>query len=439
MGLIWLLAATLAVATPSPPAIPQSTQGPVGQAPAGPAPPRAAPGPVAAPLLRVFLDCNECDTTYVRQNIEFVDYVRDRAVADVHVLVTTRSTGSGGLEWTMRTIGLGRYLNIDRTVTFSTTQSATSDDRRREFARVFKLGMVGYAADTSVGKDLDITWTPPATSSVVARKDPWNFWVFRTDVNGNVNGEKSASSRTFRGSLRANRVTDRWKIDLSANGSVSENRFELSDNTTVRSTSDSWSADALVVKSVGPRWSVGGRASANHSSFSNTELSVGGSPGIEYNFFPYAESNRRSLTVRYSAGASTRRYRRITLFDRMKETVPTHALDVGLGLRQPWGSLGAYSSLSQHLGHRDRYRIVTYGSTDVRLFKGFSFNIFAEYDKINDQIGLPRSGASSQEILLRLQQLSTNYSYFFSMGFSYSFGSIFNSVVNPRFNGLGSF
>ena len=36
----------------------------------------------ALPALKVFLDCTQCDTEYQRQNVTFVDYVRDRALAD---------------------------------------------------------------------------------------------------------------------------------------------------------------------------------------------------------------------------------------------------------------------------------------------------------------------------------------------------------------------
>ncbi|MBA2671194.1 MAG: hypothetical protein H0U67_12545, partial [Gemmatimonadetes bacterium] len=45
--------------------------------------------------LRIFLDCNGpgCDFDFFRTEITFVDYVRDRADADVHVLVTTQGTG----------------------------------------------------------------------------------------------------------------------------------------------------------------------------------------------------------------------------------------------------------------------------------------------------------------------------------------------------------
>lgn len=45
---------------------------------------------------RIFMDCTFCDMDYVRTEIPFVNYVRDRKEAQVHVLVTRRRTGSGG-------------------------------------------------------------------------------------------------------------------------------------------------------------------------------------------------------------------------------------------------------------------------------------------------------------------------------------------------------
>ena len=37
------------------------------------------------------------------------------------------------------------------------------------------------------------------------------------------------------------------------------------------------------------------------------------------------------------------------------------------------------------------------------------------------------------------RQLLTGYQYFFNFGINYSFGSIFNNIVNPRFGGGGGF
>lgn len=389
--------------------------------------------------LRVFLDCRfECDTEYLRQNIDFIDYVRDRETADVHVLVTTEGTGGGGTSWIVKFIGLDYFQNHDHTLTFNTLEAATGDDRRKEFARIFKIGLVSYAAETDVASNLDVSIKPFERNDPADRpsRDPWNFWVFRLGAGGDLNGERSSNNRSYRVNFSASRVTEQWKVNVSLYGDTSQSSFKVTDDFTVTSNTNSWNLSSLVVKSLGPKWSYGARSSLNRSSFSNTDRSIGAFPAIEYDFFPYSESSRRSLTVQYSVGATSYNYRELTIFDRLQETVPSHSLRTSLGVRAPWGSLGGSANISQHLNHVDRYRISLNGNTDVRLFKGFSLNIWAQYDKIGDQIGLRKADATTEEVLLRLQQRATGYSYYLNFGFSYSFGSIFNSTVNPRFGGF---
>jgi hypothetical protein len=85
----------------------------------------------------------------------------------------------------------------------------------------------------------------------------------------------------------------------------------------------------------------------------------------------------------------------------------------------------------------DSYNLGVFGSARVRLFRGLSFNTFASYNRIRDQIDLPAEGATKEEILLQSTQLPTGYSYHINFGFTYRFGSIFNNVVNPRMGGGG--
>jgi hypothetical protein len=390
--------------------------------------------------LRLYLDCRECDTEFLRQNLLFVDYVRDRLAADIHVFVTTQSTGSGGTSWTMKLIGVGRFQGLDRTSVFTTPQNFTSDERRREFARRLRLALAGYAATTAVARDLDVTFAPEAAAAASARvRDPWNFWVYRLSGNGSVSGEQSSKSASYRFSASATRVTDAWKISASASTNINRRWFKLSDGRRVDSDSDSSSLGATMVRSVGPRFAVGVRLNANTSTFSNTDRSASIYPGVEFNFFPYKDYQRRTFTIWYEVGPSFYNYRELTVFDKLRERVTRHQMDVSFRTRQPWGSLGAFISSSQHLKHPDRYRVGINANAEVRLFKGFSFNVYGGYSRIKDQIALIKGAATEEEILLRLRQLATDYSYNFSTGFSYTFGSIFNSVVNPRFGGGGSF
>ncbi len=423
-----------------------SAQVPPPARPAGPPP--GAPGnrPLGPPPpLRIFLDCYECDIDYLRRNVRFVDYVRDRSVADLHVLVTTQNTGGGGSAWVVKFIGLGRFQGIDRTSNFTTNQTATSDERRREFARIFRLGLVAYAADTQPAPQLDVTFRrPPPTPATpggpaTSTKDPWRKWVFRTSATSSLSGEASSEYKSYRLNGSASRVTQAWKVNFSANKSYSESLYKLGDGQEITSITTSASVNGTVVKSLTGKWSWGTRGSWSNSSFSNTERAIGASSGIEFDFFPYSEANRRSLTLQYMVGATKYNYREVTIFDKLEESVPAHTLYMSLGLRQPWGSMGSSASLNQHLNHTERLRLSIYGNADVRVFKGFSFYAYASYSKIKDQIALRKGSSTPEEILLRLTQQATNYSYNYSLGFSYSFGSIFTSIVNPRFNGGNSF
>jgi hypothetical protein len=63
----------------------------------------------------------------------------------------------------------------------------------------------------------------------------------------------------------------------------------------------------------------------------------------------------------------------------------------------------------------------------------FSLNLYGQYSKIRNQISLPKGTASLEEVLLQRRQLETGYQFWGSFGVSYSFGSIYNNIVNPRF------
>jgi hypothetical protein len=56
----------------------------------------ASPAPTQTGTLAVFLDCQGgCDTQFIRTEIAYVNWVRDRTVADVHVLITSQDAVVG--------------------------------------------------------------------------------------------------------------------------------------------------------------------------------------------------------------------------------------------------------------------------------------------------------------------------------------------------------
>lgn len=414
----------------------QVTPPPPQQAAQQPTPPSRMPHVIEAKgPLKVFLDCQyECDRDFITKELTFVDHVRDSQSADIHALVTTETTGGGGTSWKIQFIGLGRFQGHDETVNFSTPQTASGDERRQALLKWLKLGLATHAALALGEPSMDVTFArAAAAASATPVDDPWNAWVFSLGTNGHLNGEESSKFANYSFRTSANRVTEAWKLNFNAYYNRSTSTFEISDTETVKSLRSSWDTGGLVAKSLGPKWSAAARYAVSGSTYSNYDINARLMAGVEYDFFPYAESTRRSLTVSYLAGVAHYDFTEETIFGKFSDTNPEHALIAALGLRQPWGSVGMQASWRQHLDDLSKNRLGIYGDADVRLFKGFSFNVFGDYSRIRDQINLRKSDVAEEEILLQLRQLQTGYQYFMGFGVTYRFGSIYNNVVNPRF------
>jgi hypothetical protein len=390
----------------------------------------------ASSAIRVFLDCNfGCDEEFVRREVTFVDYVRDRRDADVHILLTTESTGGGGTEYTIKFIGLGRFANVEQTLKHSAITTATQDERRKAVTEVIKQGLVRYVSESPLAARLRISVADDAkgTGQRSAAEDPWNLWVFRTNFGGSFSGEQSSTGHSLRGSASANRTTDNWKVEFSLSGSRRETKYDLGDGEIFTAHSRDFNNTNWIVKSLTAHWSAAIQSRVSSSTFLNQDLHTRTAGGVEYDIYPYSESTRRLLTLQYTLGFSTFDYKEETIYGKTSENLPEHRFQTTLSMRQPWGSSYATVYFSQFLSQPDKYSITAFGDASVRLFKGFSFNVFGEIARTRDQLYLPRGEATTEEILVQQRQLATDYRYFMSFGITYSFGSIFNNVVNPRF------
>jgi hypothetical protein len=390
------------------------------------------------PTLRVFLDCSasvSCDSAYVRTALSYVSYVRDPAVADVHVLLTAEPTGSGGQVTTGRFIGRAALAGLTDTIDIATARGATDDEQRRAIVQLLNLGLVRFAARTGLANDLSVSYTPGASpgASLVRRPDPWHAWVFGLGFAGQISGQEYSQQAVLQGTFTADHITDAWRLDFSFADSYSQsslNADSIRETTILRSLLGT----AQVARSISPHWSAGFVASASSSTFLNEALAAHFAPAVEFDVFPYAQATHHQLTFLYALGATYFHYDERTIFDKLTEIRPDQTATIALGATEPWGSLTGVFQAAALLDDLRKNRQVLYGDFRVRLFTGLSIEIQPSVSAIHDQIYLPAAGATAYDILLQRQQLATEYQYQMAVGLTFTFGSIFNGVVNPRFN-----
>ena len=399
--------------------------------------------------IKVFVDCNAwCDMSFVKTEINYVDFVPDRFVANVYILITSQSTGSGGSEILVYFNGQDNFKGMQDTLKFYRTSVGTDAEYRDNLVRYLKLGLTRFIAQTPLAEKMNISAAvsknETAVNALSNKKDKWNFWVFNIGVSVYINSDDYSKSNSVSGRISANRITEKLKINLSANISKNVRTIEF-DGEKSRFTNNNTGFNSTVVSSINKHWSAGGYADLYHSTYSNYDVNFSLQPAIEYSFFPYKDAVKKSVTLFYRAGPSFSKYLDSGYYDTPEHILFQQSLSLNVGIIQKWGNFNMSAAWDNYLNSftlnntkikgRNVNTFSIGGYIEYRIAKGLSVNM---YSSANFTKGIypniPRKFFSRDDLLTNTRQYPTQKGLYTNFGINYRFGSIYNNVVNPRFN-----
>ena len=390
--------------------------------------------------IKVYLDCRGdtsrgCAQEFFVTEMPYVSWTRDRLFADVQFLVTTIETGSGAYQYTVSALGRGRFDGRADTLVVATLPNESEDGVRRKLAKGFGLLLVPYVRTTDAASRIRVTYDAPAAGAATARgkvKDKWNFFVLQVELNGFMNTESRQTFANLFNDVRIRRVTERSALRFGVNQSTRYSKFELDDSTSVSNTIRRGVFFVRGVKSLTTRLSAGLMTNLGYSEFDNTALVWRAAPVLEYNLFPWSQATSQQVAISYGVGPRYFRWRDTTIFGRTREWRAQQELVIGTDIRKSWGSVNVSTRYASYLPEVTKWNLSVNGQTSLNLVKGLQFNLGGGASLIRDQIFLAARGRTPAEILTQQRALASNYSIFAFTGLSYSFGSIYNNVVNPR-------
>ena len=382
---------------------------------------------------KVYLDCH-CDKSFIKEQIPLVNYVVDRNDADIHILFTDQRTGSGR-EYNLLFNGRNQFAGINDTVKYFTNQIETEEQTRIKMVDALKAGLVKYIYRSEIAGQMKIIYDDNGLDAQSGEEltDDWDYWVFRTSIRTSLGGQQTNNSNSFEGSISANRVTEASKINFYLSSKYGENNFDYEDET-IKNISRYQNLSGSFINAIDDHFSWGVWSSADKSTYGNIKLGLNVSSGIEYNIFPYSEANQRQFYIQYRINSRYNFYESETIYLKTQERLWSHSLHISLELIETWGNAGFGINGSNYLHDFNLYSLGANGFLSWKIAKGISLDISGRYSKINNQLALPRGDASLEDVLLRSREIQTQYSYNFSIGLSYTFGSIYNNAVNPSFN-----
>ena len=383
----------------------------------------------------IFIDCQmNCDWIYIKQEIQFVNYMQNRQEADIYILATRQRTGAGGREIQLAFIGNNEFSAIRDTIIYFTDPNATDAIVREQFVNELKKGLLQFLVQTPMINQIAYEIKPKeeGESENTEVDDPWNNWVFNIGGYGYMSGESTYSNMDLVGDFSANKITNEHKIRLSTFYNFSKSTFKLTggNESFIR---ENYTLRLLYVKSLGPNWSVGFTTRTGSSTFGNTDISTTLKPAIEYNIYPYSEASTQRFSFNYSIGPEYYNYTDTTIYDRLSEIRMRHGLEVEFEQTQKWGNVSFDIGIQQYFHDLKLFNVYINPYIEWQIFRGLSINIGGYASFVSDRINIAKSDITDEDILLQIKQLDTSFTYFTRFGLNYRFGSKYNNIVNPRF------
>ena len=388
------------------------------------------------PIPNVYLDCSSCDVSYIRSNITFVNYVRDQDDASIYLQIKDLPTGGGGREYTLIFSETDASAAEADTLRYTSSSTDSNDERRVGLNRFIKIGLMPYVSKTVAIQSMDIFYEAPdevdsdEDDDIV---DPWDNWVFDVNVSSNLNGQSSETNFGLYSGFEAERTTHTWKIRSNLRGEIRRRTLEVSSGTLNinRDWGNFWQ---MVGYSLSDHATVAMFASAQFNRTNNIALHTYVAPAFEYNFFPYNEFQERRFIVQYQFTPMFRRYYNTTVFGKDEELIMSQELSTRLRYDQRWGRIDVRISGMNYFHDTSINRFEVNPSFNIRVMRGLSVRLSGRYRLINDQLSLEGAvDPDDPENIISGGQRPTSYDYSISFGLSYTFGSIYNNIVNPRF------
>ena len=381
--------------------------------------------------VKIFLDCQSCDMNYTRQQIPYVNFVRDVKEAQVFILITQQNAGSGGTQYTFTFQGLGIYNGMNDTLVYTSNPDETSTIVREKKNNRLQMGLMKYVARTPVSSEIEIRFNAELEREQVV--DKWNNWVFSLGTEPQFQAEESDRQLQLRNSFNVTKVTPDIKFELELDQSYNRRRVIEDDDFDTTYVTNEFQGDNLFVKSLGEHWSAGIKWNIGTSTRENYGFRTDILPSVEYDLFPYSEATHRQLRFLYSLGMQYNSYNDSTIYNKLKENLFKQEFNIAFQIQKKWGSINLSLLASNYMNDFSKNRVELNTSLNLRIFKGLALQISGGIAHINDQVNLKKGDISEADRLLELRELSTQYRIEGGIGLTYTFGSIYNNVVNPRF------
>ena len=157
-------------------------------------------------LNKLFIKCDRCDNNFLKNEITYVNHVREQGLADIQLFIYRNRNANNGNRYSLDFIGQNDFSGKELSLVLDTNPKLTSDEIRNKLKRKIDIGLVYFLVESDISNRINISYDSVVNNnSYESSSDKWKNWVFQSAGEVNFENETSRNESNVRIELDADK------------------------------------------------------------------------------------------------------------------------------------------------------------------------------------------------------------------------------------------
>ena len=107
-------------------------------------------------LSNLFIKCDRCDNNFLKNEINYVNHVREQGLADIQLFIYRNRNANNGNRYSLDFIGKNEFSEKELSLVLDTNPRLTQDEVRNALKKRIDIGLVYFLVESNISKQLEI-------------------------------------------------------------------------------------------------------------------------------------------------------------------------------------------------------------------------------------------------------------------------------------------
>ena len=109
-------------------------------------------------LSNLFIKCDRCDNNFLKNEINYVNHVREQGLADIQLFIYRNRNANNGNRYSLDFIGKNEFSEKELSLVLDTNPRLTQDEVRNALKKKIDIGLVYFLVESNISNRINISY-----------------------------------------------------------------------------------------------------------------------------------------------------------------------------------------------------------------------------------------------------------------------------------------